>query len=172
MTRTLYPWPENLLRRLDPQPDGCIYYTGYIAPRGYGQVSIRGEQEYAHRAMYRLMVGPIPFGMEINHRCHSEDTSCEAGNACLHRRCVNPGHLELVTHRENMLRSRTAMAVNAAKTHCKHGHEFTPENTYRTKKGSRACRECMRIANRKRSRAGRSKRKIQRYVNGETIPVD
>ena len=159
------------MRRLSPQNNGCIYYTGYIGPRGYGQVSTRGEQEYAHRAMYRLMVGPIPTGMEINHSCHSLDATCSAGHSCLHRRCVNPGHLELVTHRDNMLRSRTAMAVNAAKTHCIHGHEFTPENTCVAASGSRSCRACNRAVNSERKRRRTAERREQRERDGTTPPV-
>jgi hypothetical protein len=48
--------------------------------------------------------------------------------------------LEAVTNRENMLRGVGVCALNARKTHCKHGHEFTPENTYRVKNGGRACK--------------------------------
>jgi hypothetical protein len=64
---------------------------------------------------------------------------------CRNRSCVNPSHLEAVTHHENMLRGG-----NSIKTHCKNGHEFTQENTYTDKFGFRHCRICRIIADRKR----------------------
>lgn len=45
----------------------------------------------AHRVAYELWVGPIPEGMELDHRCKV-------------RACINPAHLEPVTHAENMRR--------------------------------------------------------------------
>ena len=77
--------------------------------------------------VYALLVGEIPAGLELDHLCRV-------------RECVNPQHLEAVTHHENMLRSR-----EATKTHCKHGHEFTPENTYTYQRGvgiQRCCKTC------------------------------
>ncbi len=37
-----------------------------------------------------------------------------------------------------------AMMTPAVRTHCKHGHEYTEENTYWTKAGNRSCRACHR----------------------------
>jgi hypothetical protein len=71
---------------------------------------------------------------------------------CRNPACVRPDHLEAVTARENTLRGIGPTAVNALKTHCVHGHEFTPENT-RMKGIRRVCRECQRAANRKSKRA-------------------
>ena len=66
--------------------------------------------------------------------------------------CVNPAHLEAVTHRENVLRGAGVSAIQARKTHCKHGHEFTPENTMKVRtpsgNGGRRCRTCDRIRKR------------------------
>lgn len=59
--------------------------------------------------------------------------------------CVRPTHLEAVTSAENSRRGFGATAVNARKTHCKRGHEFTPENTYRYKDGRRQCIACMAV---------------------------
>lgn len=56
---------------------------------------------FAHRVAYELSVGPVPDGMELDHLC---------GN----RGCVNPGHLEPVTRRENVMRSRIATVALAA----------------------------------------------------------
>jgi hypothetical protein len=76
------------------------------------------------------------------------DPSCPSDASCLHRRCcTNPGHLEAVTHRENMHRSPNSLAAkNRLKTHCPHGHPYDKANTQVTPHGGRACRACNRAA--------------------------
>lgn len=59
----------------------------------------------AHRAAYELLVGPIPEGLQIDHVCHSRDLACAGGWHDPHKACVNPRHLEPVTHAENMART-------------------------------------------------------------------
>jgi hypothetical protein len=97
----------------------------------------------AHKFFYEHIVGPVPDGMVLDHTCHDPET-CEGGKTCPHRMCCNPSHLQTVTNRANLLRGGTLAAENATKTHCDHGHEFTPENTFLRKHGKRECRECMR----------------------------
>jgi hypothetical protein len=98
--------------------------------------------------MYELMVGPIPDGYDLDHLCHTSAPDCRQGRRCQHRACCNPAHLEPVTSRENTLRGSSVVALNAAKTHCQRGHEFTPENTYpaQARPGviGRGCRTCRR----------------------------
>jgi hypothetical protein len=91
----------------------------------------------AHRFAYELFVDEIPDGLTLDHLCRNP-------------RCVNPGHLEPVTQRENTLRGISPVAVNAAKTHCKHGHLLDEANTYMTNAGSRQCRTCNRLRMRRR----------------------
>ena len=100
------PWPENLLARMEPQPNGCIYFTGCVLDTGYGQVKVDSKDVGSHRAAYEHFVGPIPEGMTIDHECHNADLSCAGGRSCLHRRCVNVEHLALVTLSENVRRAR------------------------------------------------------------------
>jgi hypothetical protein len=103
--------------------DGCWLWTGALDGNGYGQITSgrRGSGHLpAHRVAYEFLVGPIPDGMELDH-------VWERG--CRSTACVNPAHLEPVTHRENVLRGNSPMAQQARQTHCKHGHEFTAENT-------------------------------------------
>lgn len=88
----------------------------------------------AHRYAYELLVGPIPEGLHIDHLCRV-------------RLCVNPAHLEAVTCHENNRRSTSPTAVNAKKTHCPRGHEYTEENTYfAPPDGRRMCKPCARAA--------------------------
>jgi HNH endonuclease len=146
------PWPENLLGRLVVMPNGCVLHDSTPNDQGYCRVTTPTGRERAHRAMWEFMVGPIPEGMTVEHACHTEDPSCQEGTNCLHRRCVNIAHLELMPLGENISRQHHR---NAAKTHCKWGHEFTPENTYVTKSGGRQCITCRRKTD--RNRRGRRK---------------
>lgn len=117
---------------------------GSRTPNGYGQFAARGRKpEPAHRMAWDLLVGEIPSGLELDHLCRVTY-------------CVNPDHLEPVTHRENMLRSHTLIAERARQTECKYGHPFTPENTYRDPKGRRDCRTCRTIRNRRFAAARRA----------------
>lgn len=122
----------------------CWPWTAHVGSRGYGTMDVDGATRLAHRVVYELIKGPIPQGMELDHRCHS-DSDCRQGKDCPHRRCVNPDHMEPVTTRVNILRSRNPMAENARKTHCVRGHPFSPENTRirrGTRAGHRVCRLC------------------------------
>jgi len=111
---------------------GCWEWTGWKDRRGYGGFDIRprrpGQSAFAHRFAYEYYVGPIPEELELDHLCRNTG-------------CVNPEHLEPVTHAENVRRAF------ADQTHCKRGHEFTPENTYSPPghPTRRCCRACARI---------------------------
>jgi hypothetical protein len=118
---------------------GCVEWTGQAYPNGYGYIRRGREQtaRMAHRAAYETFVGPIPEGLTLDHLCRN-------------RICINPDHLEPVTRGENALRGgglAIAMANYRARTHCVHGHEFTPENTYvHPVNRKRACKTCQRTA--------------------------
>ena len=120
------PIPEN---RPDLGP--CWDWLGATII-GYG-VFGRGPQKLVHRLSYEIFVGPIPYGLQIDHLCRN-------------RSCLNPDHLEAVTGTENQYRSMSPTGLNARKTHCKRGHPFDERNTRIGKDGSRNCRTCARAA--------------------------
>lgn len=125
--------------------DSCWPWIGSIEGRGYGQFKIGGRQVMAHRFAYELLVGPIPERHDIDHTCHNTDANCPGGWSCQHRRCVNPAHLEPITHQANVLRGKGLAAVQARRTHCPQGHPYDEANTYVDRARRRHCRTCMRV---------------------------
>jgi hypothetical protein len=118
-----------LRERSQPGPGSCISWTGHKLSNGYGTIRVLRQLQYVHRIAYELARGPIPAGLTIDHLCRN-------------RLCINPTHLEAVTNWENGRRGIGACATNARKTHCDHGHAYTPENTILNRAGHRRCRTC------------------------------
>ena len=152
-------FPENLLSRMEPQPNGCIWFTGAQDTDGYGVITIGRKLHKAHRTAYEHFVGPIPEGMTIDHECHNADETCPGGVTCQHRRCVNVEHLAIKTRGENLVASpNTWGGRNARKTHCPQGHPYDEANTIINARGARECRICKRDAWRRQNEKRRVKK--------------
>lgn len=136
--RRTRPLEERFWSKVDKRgPDDCWLWTGALnGSMGYGTIQRggRGEgQVRAHRLSWELAHGPIPEGLIIDHLCRTP-------------RCVNPGHMELVTFRENIMRGDSMSAQFARSSTCGKGHPRKPEE-----RGKR-CGECNRIWWRERYR--------------------
>jgi hypothetical protein len=137
---TLQQWAERMnlpapvrrrLHEMRMTDSGCVLYPVRKGNR-YGRVRINGRRLQVHALIYEANREPFPAGLELDHLCRTPA-------------CVNPDHLEPVTHAENVRRGSGPTAVNAAKTHCKNGHELQGKNLYVTPEGTRRCYRCIKI---------------------------
>lgn len=138
------PLRDNIWRRVDASGD-CWQWTGDKNTNKYGLSygivrTSKTERMVAHKFIYLQLVGEMPEGLQLDHLCRNT-------------LCVNPDHLEPVTALINVRRCPwNAADMNRVKTHCKRGHEYSPENT-RVRDGSRQCVQCHRLAARRRYQA-------------------
>lgn len=130
-------------------PNACWRWTGALGRNGYGYISVNGKDRTAHRVGWEIENGgEMPSEL---HACHT----------CDHTWCVNPSHIWAGTRHENMrdardkgrLRMPSDPGWRKRLTHCKHGHEFTPENTrFRLDQGARECLTCKKTRDAERSK--------------------
>lgn len=110
----------------------CWNWNGEVAKHvnEYGRFKVFGQWRQAHHISFLDFDNVIPNGLEMDHLCRNS-------------RCVNPAHLEAVTHEENVRRG----ILGAAET-CASGHPYTVENTrleHRKSGSYRACRTCLKL---------------------------
>lgn len=135
-----YEYDLKTLRRMRDlyyidENSGCFIWIGAINNKGYAQIAYRGKTCLAHKIHYIIRKGPYDESLDLDH------VVCETNN------CVNPDHLEPVTHRVNNQRG-----WGGNEDTCSRGHPRTDENTYtyiRHKKNKknpyteRQCRICL-----------------------------
>lgn len=116
--------------------DECWEWSGTMYSNGYGMFALsrngssKVKYALAHRYSYEVRVGEVPEGLVLDHLCRN-------------RGCINPGHLEPVTTRENLVRGEGFVGVQSRRTHClRKGHPLSGENLYVSPKGGRGCRKC------------------------------
>lgn len=144
------PLSVRLLNMVIPEPNsGCWLWIGSLKKGGYGQIggfnkSGKRTMLSAHKASYLAFNGDVPDGLIVRHTCDN-------------RICVNPDHLVVGTQKDNFNDMvERGRAYWGHQTHCKNGHEFTPENTRIRPEGSRRCIICARLG---------SKRHYRKHIN-------
>lgn len=124
-----------------PGENGCIEWIGSKFTSGYGQLRFLGKIRRAHRVVAYLL-----FNTQL------DDRTIEVMHTCDNKPCVNPDHLKVGTHKENM---RDASVRKRWKTKprefCKHGHPLSGDNLYLRHsitqgRDIRECKTCRNLA--------------------------
>jgi len=146
--------------RVEVTPSGCWNWLGGHFSDGYGTFWDNKRAVYAHKFSYEQLVGVVPIGLDLDHLCHN-------------RGCVNPQHLEAVTHGVNVRRGlapRLSKQRQTNKTHCPYGHPYNEINTVWVKNGRwRECRLCRKRYRQERREAIREYNREYRRTHKEQL---
>jgi hypothetical protein len=136
----------------------CWLWQASKNPEGYGHFQFEGRVIGAHRASYLLFRGEVPEGLLICHTCDNPA-------------CVNPDHLFLGDHQANADdKMRKGRHAEKNQTHCRRGHELTPDNLYvKPGSGLRVCRHCARMVCREHDRKRRPPKQGPRLNARKTV---
>lgn len=156
--------PSEFWEQVHVREDNCWEWMGRKTPNGYGLF----RSERTHRLTVALRA-PIPHGLVVDHLCHNP-LSCRLGDACPHRRCCNPDHLEPVTNEENVRRGgwhlRLPKTATAAQLYlvkrCKRGHLKT----------GHGCDKCVRMRRAELNRLRDEQRAIHRSRRVPPLVID
>lgn len=120
--------------------DGCFIWKRNIDGKGYGNFSYKGKRILAHRFSFRAFKSKIPKDLVVDHMCKN-------------KLCVNPKHLRLLTRVKNVMIGKGIPALNAKKSKCKNGHNFSGKNLLIRKNMNgnkkRKCRICCNLTQKK-----------------------
>lgn len=130
---------------------GCWFWLKYTDKRGYGIIGVGPQPRLAHRVSYETFNGPINSGNDIHHCCR---------NKC----CVNPNHLQQMTHSEHSKLDNVVAVLSSSKTKCPHGHNYSGDNVKLVNK-KRICVTCA------RQRWRDHVHKTKGYLGRKTRPV-
>jgi hypothetical protein len=112
--------------------DGCWIVDGAKTPAGYAHVNLgNGRYQHSHIVTFEHFRGSVPEGLELDHLCRVRD-------------CVNPWHLEAVTHRENCLRGEAPTMLLHLEGRCKNGHPASEAVRRRSTGRVVYCKACRR----------------------------
>jgi len=127
---------------------GCWIWTGALQYGGYSVFKTEANKlTTGHRWSYERFVRPVPPGLELDHTCHN-GTGCVGGPKCIHRRCVNPWHVEPVPHIVNHRRGNRGLELEAKKN-----LPETPRRKYPKTEAQKARDRERYLANREKSTA-------------------
>lgn len=121
------PVEERFRSRYVVTDSGCWRWQWQINSFGYAIIGYKGKQICAHVLSYLLHKGEIPEGFDVDHLCSN-------------KACVNPDHLEAVTHQVNVARG----SLKKRQSHCHRGHLLEGDNLGSSKNNLRYCKQCNR----------------------------
>lgn len=127
---------ERLASKFVIDESGCWLWQAAKNESGYGYFRIGDSIRRAHRVLYQQVFGAVDKDKELDHLCRV-------------RHCVNPRHLEQVTHTVNVARAEVGKR-RQENTECRKGHSLTGDNLRVNPSGYKVCRECERVGNARR----------------------
>ena len=149
---------ERFEAKYEPEPmSGCWLWLAARDKHGYGVFSVRHRSILAHRFAYQHYGGVTEVPLELDHLCRVTS-------------CVNPAHLESVTHAQNVLRGRGPDAARlrfSTMTRCSRGHLLSVDNTRYSKRRQyviRQCRICIRAHKKRYREIAAATRRISREM--------